>query len=195
MKNRNIYKRKWGGGGGGGGIALLVRNQILNMVKVVEHVDFQRRIEKSLHKFGRFLDFCVFNNGLFFELPSDTQNDTNCKKLPVCALCIPPEESVYSNSSSFTELEETLLHINLDNVLIIGDLNARTGDSSDYIWDTAALDNILDDVGTAELMKMYNIQQDRRSQDVGKNNFDHALIDVCISQRLLIAYGRNWKRR
>ena len=184
-----------GGGGGGRGVALLVRNQILNMVKVVEHVDFQRRIEKSLHKFGRFVDFCVFNNGLFFELPSDTQNDTNCKKKPVCALCIPPEESVYSNSSSFTELEETLLHINLDNVLIIGDLNARTGDSSDYIWDTASLDNILDDVGTAELMKMYNIQQDRRSQDVGKNNFDHALIDVCISQRLLIAYGRNWQRR
>ena len=137
------------------------------------------------------LDFCVFNNGLFFELPCETQNDTNCKKLPVCALCIPPEGSVYSNSSSFTELEETLLHINLDNVLIIGDLNARTGDSSDYIWDTAALDNILDDVGTTELMKMYNIQQDRRSQDVGKNNFGHALIDVCISQRLLIVYGRD----
>ena len=60
MKNRNIYKRKWGGGGGGGGgIALLVRNQILNMVKIVEHVDFQRRIEKSLHKFGRFRFLCL----------------------------------------------------------------------------------------------------------------------------------------
>ena len=81
------------------------------------------------------------------------------------------------NRSSFTELEETLLHIDLDNVLITGDLNARTRDSSDYIWDTAALDNVLDDVSTTELMKMYNIQQDRRSQDVGKNNFGHALID------------------
>ena len=77
-------------------------------------------------------------------------------------------------------MEETLLHINLDNVLIMGDLNARTGDSSDYIWDTAALDNVLDDVSTTELMKMYNIQQDRRSQDVGKNNFGHALIDFCL---------------
>ena len=106
------------------------------------------------------------------------------------ALYIPPEGSVYSNRSSFTELEETLLHINLDNVFIMGDLNARTGDSSDYIWDTAALDNVLDDVSTTELMKMYNIQQDRRSQDVGKNNFGHALIDFCISQRLLIVNGR-----
>ena len=43
MKNRSIYKRK------SGGIALLVRNRILNMVKIVKHVDFQRRIEKSLH--------------------------------------------------------------------------------------------------------------------------------------------------
>ena len=58
------------------------------MVKVVEHVDFQRRIEKRLRKFYRFVDFCVFNDGLFFELPCDTQNDTNCKKLLVCALYI-----------------------------------------------------------------------------------------------------------
>ena len=57
MKNRSIYKRKWGGGGGG--IALLVRNQILNMVKIVEHVDFQRRIEKRLRKFYRFVDLCL----------------------------------------------------------------------------------------------------------------------------------------
>ena len=137
-----------------------------------------------------FVDFCVFNDGLFFELPCDTQNDTNCKKLLVCALYIPPEGSVYSNRSSFTELEETLLHINLDNVLITGDLNARTGDSCDYIWDTTALDNVLDDVGATELMKIYNVHQDRRSQDVGKNNFGHALIDFCISQRLLIVNGR-----
>ena len=82
------------------------------------------------------------------------------------------------------------MHINLDNVFIIGDLNARTGDSSDYIWDTTARDNVLDDVGTTELMKMYNVQQDRRSQDVGKNNFGHALIDFCFSQRLLIVYVR-----
>ena len=179
-----------GGGGGGGGITLLVRNRILSMVKIEEHLDFQRRIEKGLLTFYRFVDFSVFNDGLFFELPCEIQNDTNGKKLLVCALYIPLERSVYSNRSSFTELEETLLYINLDNVLIIGDLNARTGDSSDYIWDTTARDNVLDDVGTTELMNMYNVQQDRRSQDVGKNNFGHALIDFCISQRLLIVYGR-----
>ena len=87
-------------------------------------------------------------------------------------------------------MEETLLYINLDNVLITGDLNARAGDSSDYIWDTTALDNVVDDVGTTELMKMYKIQQDRMSQDVGKINFGHALIDFCISQRLLVVNGR-----
>ena len=40
-------------------------------------------------------------------------------------------------------------------------------------------------------MKMYNIQQDRRSQYVGNNNFGHALIGFCISQRLLIVNGRD----
>ena len=37
---------------------------------------------------------------------------------------------------------------------------------------------------------MYNNQQDRKSQDVGKNNFGHVLIDFCISQRVLIVNGR-----
>ena len=70
MKNRSIYKRK------SGGIALQARNRILNMVKTVEHVDFQRRIEpKSLHKFYRFVDF-----GVFFELPCEIQNYTYYKK-------------------------------------------------------------------------------------------------------------------
>ena len=126
MKNRSIYKRK------SGGIALQARNRILNMVKIVEHVDFQRRIEpKSLHKFYRFVDF-----GVFFELPCEIQNYTYYKKwlvcalyIPpegsvcdlytppegsVCALYIPPEGSVYSNRSSFIDLEETHLNINRD---------------------------------------------------------------------------------
>ena len=37
------------------------------MVKIVKHVDFQRRIEKSLDKFYRFVDFYVFNDGLFLN--------------------------------------------------------------------------------------------------------------------------------
>ena len=61
MKNRSIYKRK------SGGIALLVRNQILNMVKIVEYVDFQRRIEKRLRKFYRFVDFCVLMMDYFLN--------------------------------------------------------------------------------------------------------------------------------
>ena len=46
------------------------------------------------------------------------------------------------------------MHINLNNVLTIGDPNARTGGSSDYIWNTTALDNVSDDVGATELINM-----------------------------------------
>ena len=53
-----------------------------------------------------------------------------------------------------------------------------------------ALDNVSDNVGTTTVTKLYNIQQDRRSQDVGKNNFGNALIDLCISQCRLIVNGR-----
>ena len=53
------------------------------------------------------------------------------------------------------------------------------------------LDNVSDNVGTSAIMKMYNIQQDRRSQDVAKNNFGNAFIDLCISQRRLIVNGRS----
>ena len=59
MKNRSIYKRE----SGGGWIALLLRNLILNVVKI----DFQRRTEKSLHKFCCFVDFCVYNDVLFLN--------------------------------------------------------------------------------------------------------------------------------
>ena len=86
------------------------------------------------------------------------------------------------------------MHINLNNVLTIGDPNARTGGSSDYIWNTTALDNVSDDVGATELINMYSLQHNRRSQDAVKNNFGHALIDLCISLRLLIVNSRvdNW---
>ena len=76
-------------------------------------------------------------------------------------------------------MEETLLHINLDNVLIIGDLNARTGDSSDYTWDTAALDNVLDDAGTTELMKRGKIRK------MLKFNFNEETVDVVWDYKYL----------
>ena len=44
------------------------------MVKIEEHVDFQRLIEKRLRTFYRFVDLSVFNDGLFFELPCEIQN-------------------------------------------------------------------------------------------------------------------------
>ena len=83
-----------------------------------------------------------------------------------------------ANKSSFAELAETLVYINLENI-IIGD--ARTDDLTDYIWDTTALDNLSDDIGITEPMKMYNSQEDGSWQDAGYNNFDHALIDFSVS--------------
>lgn len=56
------------------------------------------------------------------------------------------------------------MYIYLENI-IIGD--ARTDDSTDYIWDTTALDNLSDDIGITEPMKMYSSQQDGSWQDVG----------------------------
>ena len=70
------------------------------------------------------------------------------------------------------------MYINLENI-IIGD--ARTDDLTDYIWDTTALDNLSDDIGITEPMKMYNSQEDGSWQDAGYNNFDHALIDFSVS--------------
>lgn len=54
------------------------------------------------------------------------------------------------NKSSFVELEETLVYINLEKI-IIGD--ARIDYSTDYIWDTTALDNLSDAVGITEPIK------------------------------------------
>ena len=67
------------------------------------------------------------------------------------------------------------MHITLDNIVITDDINARTGDSADYIWDTTALANVSDDVGKTELMKMHSIQQ----TEAGKNNFGRASL-ICV---------------
>ena len=55
----------------------------------------------------------------------------------MCLAYIPPEKSVYSNISIFTEIEDQLNGLRSDNCnlefCLLGDLNARTGVLSDFI--------------------------------------------------------------
>lgn len=67
------------------------------------------------------------------------------------------------------------MHITLDNI-VITDINARTADSTDCIWDTTALNNVSGDVGKTELIKMHGTHH----KEAGKNNFGRASL-ICVS--------------
>ncbi len=54
--------------------------------------------------------------------------------LYLCALYIPPHDSPYYNEQSFLQLQTDILHFqSRGQVLICGDLNARTGREIDYV--------------------------------------------------------------
>ena len=65
------------------------------------------------------------------------KNQIKNKDLILCLAYVPPEKSVYSNISIFTEIEDQLNGLLADNCnlefCLLGDLNARTGVLSDFI--------------------------------------------------------------
>lgn len=82
---------------------------------------------------------------------------------------------------------------------MMGDLNARTGTSSEYVefsLDSVATDQygIDDDVisylNNAQELRNYGIQGERNSQDKTRNNFGNVLLQICRNNNLYICNGR-----
>lgn len=186
MKNRRGFRYR------SGGVALLVRNELLRHIKIVENVDFTSRIDANLLKYYRLVQHPVSDNGLFFEIsvPCKEKSQT----LVGAAVYVPPENSVYTNRLAFQEIEETLANWDSEYVLLFGDFNGRTGIIPDFINsdDNGVDDNALT-ATTTDLMDTFGINKSRYSRDKGVNNFGHSLLELCISQGLLIVNGRAGK--
>ena len=109
---------------------------------------------------------------------------------------IPPEYSpVYEESTESNgieelrgKLEEVILSLennDLD-ILLAGDLNARTGNNNDFIDD-----NIVH-LPVGDWYNMDNFNIPRNSMDITQNNFGIALLDLCRELGIHILNGRNY---
>jgi len=104
---------------------------------------------KSEHKSGisEITNITTSENRLWFKLDARYFGFKN--DLYLCACYTPPTNSLYNNDD-FTDLENEISSLNgKGNISIIGDLNARVGDRSDFIENESgpadSLQNLLPD--------------------------------------------------
>ena len=175
-KNRQICKKK------SGGIALAVRNELLQKIRIIENVSKRNKVDKSLLSHYRFVQHTVSECMIVFEV--DTKNDNFVGSV----VYIPPEQSPYFNRFVFDEIEETLLHIDSDKMILLGDFNARTASLDDFVTVDNDEHTLFDE--PPDLMALFNVPRKRSSCDNTTNNHGNRLIDVCTSLSLNIVNGR-----
>ena len=155
--------RKASKGPARGGVGVFVRNEIK------KHVKIKRDISNE-----NFL-WCKISKG-YLGYHDD---------LYLCFVYIPPECSTREkriNINHFKRLQETLSKINGENIILMGDFNART-----QLTD----DNLLRD-GEHDLPNYFfsDIISKRCNQDLGINNYGKKLTDLCIATKSYIVNGR-----
>jgi hypothetical protein len=92
-----------------------------------------------------------------------------------------PEGSPYLNRNVCVELESALINLNIDDVCIIGDTNARTGHEIDFVVPLLPEEEgIYDEIDIPQ----------RTSSDSVLNNLGHDLIDFCKASHSIILNGR-----
>lgn len=104
--------------------------------------------------------------------------DLGNSKLAVGVCYIPHENSKYWNSEIFINLATELSHLlcYTDNVLLMGDFNARTGTMCDYVDFTHLASS--------------DLTPPRNNKDARINTNGRQLVDLCKTTDLLIANGR-----
>ena len=107
------------------------------------------------------------------------------KYIFMCTPYIPPSESPYYNENSFSILEDEIsFYQTQGNMLICGDLNARTGTEPDLI-------NAQGDKHTPGQINIPSpLQRNRNNFEKTINRNGHQLLQLCRTLGLYIAKGR-----
>lgn len=149
-----------------GGITIYCKREIKNGIKFLKHQN---------------------DDYVWLNLDKDYLNLS--ENIFLCYAYIPPENSSYyvqrkQHTLDFIEAE-ILEYSQLGSVMILGDLNARTGTKSDYVTQDA-------DVVTIEnLLVERDVELGSRlSQDLKICPRGNKLIDICVSAKLRILNGR-----
>ena len=170
-KHRTKYKRI------SGGLGVFVKNEILQYVTVVRN-DSEYIMWLKLDK-------------MLFSHDKDTL---------IGIVYLPPEGSDYSSEDSFNEIEAELISFlnQYETLFVMGDLNARTGTSDEYVTYNINK-NVSDILGLDNELLVYlneangingNVAKTRRSKDKHRNNFGSQLLEMCKNNNLYICNGR-----
>ena len=148
-----------------GGIGLFVKNEWKEHIKMRYDISCENYLWCKISK-----SFFGFHDDLY-----------------VAIVYFPPESSTRekrANLDHFQNLKETTRQIRSENIVIMGDLNARTNNLMDVITGEKDEED-LDQVGFFS-----KIETSRRNQDETTNKYGRQLIEYCISTRSYIANGR-----
>ncbi|MCW4346970.1 MAG: reverse transcriptase domain-containing protein [Candidatus Thiodiazotropha endolucinida] len=162
-----------------GGIALLIKDAIVPYIKV--HANISELI-------------------LSFTIQHAVHRDANTNEDLICGVVyIPPYGSKYAAEDPFLEIQEVLLKHSgtVNNILLFGDFNSRTGTLPDYVH----MDNFictklgiedLSDENTCILnfFDISDIPLIRQNADNSINTYGRNLIDFCKSNNIFILNGR-----
>ena len=110
------------------------------------------------------------------------------KYIFICFCYMPPQGSTIScnRTSEWGSLEREIVKFSLDgNLIICGDLNARTGTMCDYIESDSEMPQ------NSPLTYIVDQDYPRVSQDLSVNTQGRCLLDLCIGSRLRILNGRH----
>ena len=154
-----------------GGVAVLVRNSISKGVSKLKSASddcIWLKLEKDFFGFDKNLYLC-------------------------CCYLIPQHSSTFTwNDINNCEILETevLYHSNLGNVLICGDLNARTGDLKDFVPNDNENESSFETIPLPPNYHNDNFATIRNNTDHIVNEWGQFIADLCISARLCILNGR-----
>lgn len=146
--------------------------------------EYQRYISRIYEE----CDFAIF-------LKVDKTSVRLLEDLIICFAYIPPINSPFyegKDNSGVDLLESTLREYDIqtsESFLLMGDLNARTGDRMDYF----TFDRNIPELQTVEDLLDDSHMSPRVSNDKHVNNFGVKLIDFCKVNTLRIANGRLFK--
>lgn len=172
VKNRKKFKRR------SGGIIIIYKKNTGKLLK----------FHKSESEFVQWL-----------EILCDASKEGN--NILVGGIYVPPAYSKYSDDDAFQEIEDELISFsnNKQNIILVGDFNARTADLPDYTVPEENLHAILDiedhsssdnEYAYEKLLRL-NISLSRHSEDKARpNQYGRKLIELCKRCSLFIANGR-----
>ena len=148
-----------------GGVGIFIRHEIKKYIKIRPDISNENFLWCKINK-----EYTGYHDDLF-----------------ICITYIPPEGSTREkriNIDHFKIMQETTAKIKSDNIILIGDFNARTAQKVDTLTQDSFHQDDLP-------INFYSkIETDRNNKDKVVNKYGKNLCDYCIATQSYIANGR-----